>query len=245
MHNSFPFVHSDGNKFIQKMVVSLLFRYTDKIIIHSRYQKSHLPLSIRKKSLFIQLHGYNVELKSLPEENRMVFFGGIDPYKGVLELIKEYNRLNLDRYIGLKILGKCSSEEYLHSLLKEDLTNIKFENIFIDHNQLNEEIIKSKFVILPFKKITNSSSLILALNLKKKVLIRNSDLSNEILMAYPELGQVVFTFDDISEIKDIILNKINIKYDDSCFDRFNKNSNIKNIVNNYIALYNDIVKTKI
>ncbi|WP_303840345.1 glycosyltransferase [Selenomonas ruminantium] len=86
-----------------------------------------------------------------------IFFGRIEPYKGIEILLKAFSKLDNK----LLIVGKGSMETYVNDKVKGH-NNITFINEYVSNRKLATYIKKSKFVILPYKDATGTQTVQLA-----------------------------------------------------------------------------------
>lgn len=102
------------------------------------------------------------------EVNRKVFlfFGTILPYKGLLELVKEFDLANS----LLICAGKVMDKEYFNTIKKESGNHIIFFDHFIPRDEVQYFFNAADIVVLPFTEIENSGSLILAMSFGKPVI---------------------------------------------------------------------------
>jgi len=96
-------------------------------------------------------------------------FGRVEPYKGIDDLIGQFNELNLPKTV-LHIVGPCSDNSYKQKLQEytKDNTILKLE--FIADEDVQVYFNAADIVACPFKRITTSSSAILALSFAKPVI---------------------------------------------------------------------------
>lgn len=94
----------------------------------------------------------------------LLFLGFIKPYKGVDDLLKCFIKRAPENW-RLLIAGKCSSDAYRQEI--EDLRNndnrITFHPTFVAAEDLQYYYQAANVVVLPFKEIANSGSVILAM----------------------------------------------------------------------------------
>ena len=109
------------------------------------------------------------ELEIKPKEIMILFFGLVRPYKGVDDLIEAYSKL-ITKHVKLVIVGKCIDLKLNKKILKYQ-KSIKFE--FYNGHVSDDEVAKyfkaSDIVCLPFKEITTSGSVLLALSFGKPI----------------------------------------------------------------------------
>jgi len=99
----------------------------------------------------------------------LLYTGFIKPYKGLTELIDAFKKSFVNNAI-LIIAGKvmnCQYFESLKQLLNEDTIII---DRFIEKDELQLYFNAANVVTLPFKKIENSGSVILAMGFKKPII---------------------------------------------------------------------------
>jgi len=110
------------------------------------------------------------------EMNKRVFlfFGSMRPYKGIEDLINIYKRIRTDDTF-LILAGKCLSHEYKDEIGKRVSGNndILLHAFTIEVLDVQEYMNASDIVVLPYKKVENSGSAILAMGFKKPVVAPN------------------------------------------------------------------------
>ena len=102
----------------------------------------------------------------------MLSLGYIKPYKGLENLIDVFIKLNKEDAI-LLIAGKSINELYFKKLkhkIGKNTDRIKLVPKFIDENMLQVYYNATDVVILPFQKIENSGSVIMAMGFKKPII---------------------------------------------------------------------------
>lgn len=105
-------------------------------------------------------------LKIAPDKKVFLFFGSISPYKGILELVREFNFENS----LLICAGKVMDTNYFKLLQNAAGDRILFFNQFISVENVQYFFHAADVVVLPFKEIENSGSLILAMGFKKPII---------------------------------------------------------------------------
>ena len=97
-----------------------------------------------------------------------LYLGFVKPYKGIEDLISAFNLLEVPN-VKLIVAGKSMNDEYSASL-SCDNHNIIFVNRFIESEELSAFYSAADVCVLPFKKIENSGSAILAMGFGKVVI---------------------------------------------------------------------------
>ncbi len=118
----------------------------------------------------------------------LLFFGGIRPYKGIEDLIdnfKKFKEANW-RLIITGISRDKNYEQILKNRIGED-PKISFVPKLIKVDEVQNYMNAANVVVLPFKKIENSGSTILAMGFKKAVIAPNKGVLPNRLCAQKEL----------------------------------------------------------
>lgn len=99
----------------------------------------------------------------------LLYTGFIKPYKGIDNLIRCFKKTFSSDTI-LIIAGKVMNFDYFQSLKKSLSENIMLVDRYIENDELQFFFNAADVVTLPFKKIENSGSVILAMSFKKAVI---------------------------------------------------------------------------
>lgn len=143
-------------------------------------------------------HGHYVEqfadvARSEQVPGRLLFFGRIEPYKGVSELVRAFSDVP-DRTASLRIVG--SAEAHLRDEIQaladgDDRVTLRFG--FVSDEEMVAEISAAELVVLPYREMHNSGVLLVALSLGRPVLVPASpsndliaeEVGNDWVLAYP------------------------------------------------------------
>ncbi|WP_166791743.1 glycosyltransferase [Cryobacterium frigoriphilum] len=138
-----------------------------------------VPDAIKANSTII-LHGHYRDWFSsgiVPTEpGRILFFGLVRPYKGVEELIQAFRAAERSLY-SLRIVGRAESSQAAESVgkLVLETPRVTARLEYISDSELAEEVGQAELVVLPYRRMFNSGSAILALSLNRPILVpRNS-----------------------------------------------------------------------
>ncbi len=239
-HNTVSFTHSKKNILLEKLLVPFLIKYVDKIIVHSKFQINHFSEQYHSKIIHIPHHNYcpTLHQKIHGKNDYYLFFGSVSPYKGLDLAIQAYNMASSSCCVRpFKIVGSVNDSAYkmeISNLIQNNKT-IFLEDRFISNSELELLVKGSKAVILPFRQITNSGSLIYALSCRTPVFVRWSKLVDEVISAHNGIEKVLFTFKDEKELVSLITKDVEVDLSD--FDAFIANTDISRLVRDYYDVF--------
>lgn len=111
----------------------------------------------------------------------LLSFGLIRPYKGLDALIIAFRDSGLSG-VRLRIVGLAVDEGYLESLraLAHGVPNIEFDPRHVEHDEVGHVLGSADLVVLPYRRLTNSGVLLLALSVGRPVLAPNVGACSEV-----------------------------------------------------------------
>ncbi|WP_373514392.1 glycosyltransferase [Persicitalea sp.] len=183
MHNVLP--HDAAEVGIHRFCQRFLARRCEwiRVFAHSTIPKAAAELRIPERKFRVVPEGDYTgvypdlvsrrearERLQLPSSARVLLYVGlIKPYKGILELAKCFGQIQHPNTF-LLIAGKVMDEGY-GKMIEENLSaNIIFMNKFIADNDLQYYFRAADAVVLPFKNIENSGSLIMAMGFARTII---------------------------------------------------------------------------
>ncbi len=124
---------------------------------------------------------------NIADDKRVLLYTGfIKPYKGIDNLIECFKKSYQENAI-LIIAGKVMNPAYFEIIKKSINENIILVDRFIENDELQYFFNAADIVTLPFKKIENSGSVILAMSFKKAVIAPSMGVLKERLVKQQEL----------------------------------------------------------
>jgi glycosyltransferase involved in cell wall biosynthesis len=195
--------HNNNFPLLEKKIFKFSLKTSDAIIIHNNYSKKkaiELYELNEKKTHIIPIGNYSVngnnnkkfsksetrKLLNIPEKKFVVlFFGSIQNYKGISDLIQVFSKiLEYDNDFYLIVAGSCNDKD-----LKNQLSNFSksYEHnckIFLDY--IEDDLIPvlmnaSNVGILPYKRISTSAVLLLFMSYSVPIIISRLEPFEELL----------------------------------------------------------------
>lgn len=106
----------------------------------------------------------------IPSQTRVfLYIGLIKPYKGILELIRAFNQLGREDST-LIIAGKIMDNGYGDQIRKELTSRVVLHDRFVPAPELQYYFNAADVVVLPFRRIENSGSVIMAMGFRKPII---------------------------------------------------------------------------
>lgn len=184
-HNLFP--HESRSRLADYVVRMALARVSEVVIVHSQRMKAEVGRwFFRRANVFAVPLGHFIgcypnstsrevarQRLELPERSFVYLFMGIvRPYKGVEELIDGFRELK-EKDSVLIVAGKPMSQEYKDSLILRAAGDSRMR---LNLGHVADEDLQLYFnaadvTVLPFRKISTSASLLLALSFGTPVII--------------------------------------------------------------------------
>jgi glycosyltransferase involved in cell wall biosynthesis len=215
----------------RKMVTqpTLMSRYVDKILVHALSHKEQLMVKkVQEKKIHVirqfdyqyllEFSNNNAITKSddfVLENNYVLFFGNIAPWKGIDTLIEAAKivKNKIGQNFNLVIAGKpYPGFEGIKLFEKIDNENNKFINIinkYINSSEIPALVSKSSFLVLPYDNLFQYSSsgvIPLSYTFAKPVIVSNVPT----LVEYVDRGEtgLIFEVNDTKQLANCIIDLI-------------------------------------
>ena len=119
-------------------------------------------------------HGVQINQTSANDTSsiKLLFFGKIERYKGLVELLKAFKELKQEN-MYLTIAGECKNKYLEKELKKLSSDKVLLDCRYITNKEIPVLFSKHDIAIFPFTAITNSSSILLAMGYKKPLIYPN------------------------------------------------------------------------
>jgi glycosyltransferase involved in cell wall biosynthesis len=212
VHNVYPHDISETNKLSYIDRFRSVSIYFDLLIVHNDSSKILLSsdFNINASKIEVVYHGIfetktHLQKKSNSNCFNILMFGVQSMYKGTDILIKALAELPIDvlNKVSVTIAGKTDKSLYSEYKDKADKLKIHWINRFIEDEELNQMIIDSDLLIFPYREISQSGALLLALNFSKPIVTSDLPSFIETLEGYPQ--NLFFKSGDINSLS-ILLN---------------------------------------
>lgn len=220
IHNIYPHNMSSERKLAYKKRFCKASKLIDGFIVHTKTSKQDVirEYNISKEKVFVACHGV-FEPKGITLDNafrkdgklHILQFGGQSYYKGTDILVEAVNALP-DEYkekIEVKIVGGISNS-FLQECKQKDKNNlINWKPYFLSDEELNEDINNSDLVVVPYRAISQSGVLLLAIYFEKIILTSNLPSFKETLSTYSD--DLFFESENIESLKNAIMRYVDDK----------------------------------
>ena len=196
VHNLYPHNWNEKRKISYRKRFCEVEHFFDNFIVHLQNSKKELcsEFCIAENRVYVVPHGVFVpkNLKIIPHERgeklKLIMYGNQSFYKGTDILLDALALLPIElrNKVYTLIVGKTSSE-YL-ALLKQkiDDLNVDFIPEFVPEDDLNKYIMESDVIVLPYREISQSGALLLALNFEKSIIVSDLPSFRETLLGVDE-----------------------------------------------------------
>ena len=174
-----PWLDRANSKFVAKLSSIVLVHGDAAVpIVRDMYSISETKLRVIHHGNYahvLQAHSLIIDHK----QRRFLFFGMIRPYKGVLELVRAFGSLSgcARLYIAGQVLDSGLQQE-LEDLVDMD-DRVTIDPNFISNDELKRLLDWCDVVVLPFRDILTSGSLLMALTAGRPVIIPRAGLVTE------------------------------------------------------------------
>lgn len=226
IHDLIP--HPDKKTIFINMYNDFVIKYlSNYIVVHNKIYLN----SIKKKNVeYIPLSGFEKEFINRKLNNQLLFFGRIEPYKGIENLFKlgtEFLKHKIDYKIVITGKGHINYEG------NEVPSNVEIINRFISDKELKNLHEKSAFTILPYNSASQSGVIIHSYTFATPVIAYDVGALSEyiiqnntgILVEHNDFNAVIEFLTGMTEAKyqnmqEAVIAEFEEKYDSECFANY-------------------------
>ena len=194
IHNIYPHDLSISKRKSYRDKFLKISSNVDGFLVHLNSAKEEAinSLHLPKEKIFVAYHGIyirnsnSVSSRTSTDKFKIIMYGIQNRYKGtdiLLEAIKLLPPIYFDK-IMLHIVGKTDPSIFKQYQDMIDNVHIKWENSYVSNEFLDESINNSDLIVLPYRKISQSGVLLLALSCNKPILTSNLPSFIETLDGY-------------------------------------------------------------
>ena len=185
-----------------KLLTNFVIKLSDKILTHNQFSKNQIQRLFKKADNeiaiiphgnyvpFIKIEKSNIESRenlNIPKQKKvLLFFGMIKRIKGLELMLSALSKIkNSHPDILLVIAGKAWEDDF--SIYQEIINNLNLTNYCIVRNQyipledVNHYFSAADLVVLPYKRISQSGVLMMAVSYQKAVLSSDLEPFKEVL----------------------------------------------------------------
>lgn len=219
-HNVYPHELSEAGKVKYKKRFLKVDKAIDGYMVHLNSSKVMMQkeYSISEHRLHVAYHGlYIPEGYKLNEHSNekvnIILYGYQTLYKGADLLVDAVGLLSSEirNKINVEIIGSTDSILFTAYSEKASQLGIKWVNRFVSDEELYAAIGESDLILLPYRNISQSGVLLLALSYKKPILTSDLPSFKETLEGYPD--DYFFKSADSRSLSEIIERFVSGKID--------------------------------
>ena len=191
--------HEDYHGQIELFFNKLILRLCDRLIIHceaARHEVIQTYKSLLNSRIAIIPHGHYKDhyenqisrvharnlLKIGPKDTVFLHFGAIRPYKGIPQLIEAFRKLKSEK-VRLLIAGLPNSNDIRAEIEKQCREDRRIRAVleFVPKDQVQVYMNASDVVVMPFRDILTSGSVVLTMGFAKAIIAPRLGCLPEIL----------------------------------------------------------------
>lgn len=198
IHNVYPHAFSENKKAQYAERFQKITKLMDAFIVHTEETKKEVinDFGIEEGRVNVVHHGIFAPNNFVPKENKIhdnglnfIMYGNLSDYKGVDIFVDAISKLpeEYKKRVRGVIAGEMQNKE-LCKKLQEDSKglNIEWYPYFLSEQELNERIDDTNVIVLPYKKISQSGVLLLALYFRRYIITSDLPAFKETLHGFTD-----------------------------------------------------------
>ena len=184
VHNLYPHNSCESRKIAYRSRFSKVQRYIDTFILHLETSRQEFcrDFSIEESRTIVIPHGifepkgYAVQSHMRGEKLNLIMYGNQSYYKGTDILVDALNLLPKESQdkVHTVIIGKIAPDYYASLKSKTEQLDVEWIPEFVSDEVLYNKIAESDAIVIPYREISQSGVLLLALSFKRNLIV--SDL---------------------------------------------------------------------
>lgn len=256
IHNVYPHNFTNKRKIIYKKRFSNVDRLMNSYVVHTEETKEVVlrEFNILEDRVFVIHHGVFIPKNFIPSANiikgnklTFIMYGNLSDYKGVdifVEAIKELPESYRGKVKGV-IAGAMQNKELCQKLqdISKDL-NIEWHTYFLPEQELYERINDANVIVLPYKRISQSGVLLLALSFRRYVVTSNLAPFKETLNGFSD--DMFFESENPKSLARLMMNYVDGRIDTErqmvIIEQLNNNYSWEKAAKKTIQLYYKVVE---
>lgn len=222
IHNVFPHDISVDRRYIYMNRFSECAKRFDGFFVHLKSVKEEVAnvFGVDERKVHIAYHGIfeadgyiSKEKTNKSLKKKVLMYGYQNYYKGtdlMIEALKGLPRKYKDT-ISLKIVGKTDPvliEKYKHII---ETGEILWENRYVSNSELYDAINDADLLMFPYRNISQSGALLLALSYKKPIITSDLPSFVETLEGFP--SSCFFKNGDVESLRALLVRYVNDEID--------------------------------
>lgn len=215
-HNTFPHDSTIQQKNIYRNRFSQIKKYFDKFIVHTESSKSvlNVEFEVPCDNIEVVYHGIfmpdKMPIKTTTNKRlKFLMFGIQSYYKGTDLLVDAISGLPEDvrNKIEVTIAGKTEEKLLLEKYSLASSLGINWESRFFDDIELNQLIVDADVLLFPYRNISQSGALLLALAFGKPMIVSKLPSFIETLKGFPD-GAFI-DVESVESLRNAIVKHVN------------------------------------
>ena len=196
VHNLYPHNSSDAKKNAYRGRFKKIQKYIDKFILHLEVSKQEFcrDFSIKDSKICVIPHGVfepkgcTVHPRKRGKKLNLIMYGNQSYYKGTDILVDALNLLpkECQEKVHTIIVGKIAQDYFASLKKKTDSLDFEWIPEFVPDDVLYEKIMESDAIVIPYREISQSGVLLLALNFERMLIVSNLPSFKETLDVYSD-----------------------------------------------------------
>ena len=255
VHNIYPHNIPEASKERYRKRFLIVNNYIDGYLVHLKSSKDELisKFGVESTKVNIAYHGVYVpdvmkkkKQRTDDGKKRIIMYGFQTKYKGADILIDALSLLPNDylEKISPSIVGKTDPDLYAAYINKADSLGVEWINRFVSDEELYDMIDNSDVILLPYREISQSGVLLLALSYRKCILTSDLPSFKETLEGYD--GSWFFEHCNSKSLADMIERYVDGRIDENkivnIIEKLNTKYSWDNTAKSTINAYNRSIK---